>query len=453
MRIHCISVGGAVMHQIAIALQKLGHIVTGSDDEIYDPAFSNLHSCGIITEDYYFNEARITNDLDLIILGMHARKDNSELLKAQELHIPVVSYPEFTYNFSRSKTRIVVGGSHGKTTTTAMIMHAFQQYSVPFDYLVGAKVEGFETSVHLSKENPYIIIEGDEYLSSCLDHRAKFHWYHPHIAVLTGIAWDHINVYPTFDKYLDAFAQFIQTIEPEGYLIYNEQDETLRQLVYKHAKNIHLIGYYPLPHAYSNLGSIVKFEGMDYIMDIFGSHNFSNMAAAMEACRLAGIKPEIFLQSMISFSLPDKRLNRVFEKNQLIIYRDFAHAPSKARATVHAVREKYPNHQIVAIYELHTYSSMDENFIPYYAHVFDEADQLIVYVSAHSFEIKKKRIIPQEMIKKSIKHHNIDVVNRPEELKEKLNAINFETNQPAVLIFMSSGNFDHFDIIKWIKNC
>ncbi|MCX7696547.1 MAG: Mur ligase family protein [Bacteroidales bacterium] len=446
MKIHCISVGGAVMHQLAISLKKLGHIVTGSDDEIYDPAYSNLLKHEIIQMDYHFNPDLITHDLDLIILGMHARKDNPELLKAQELQIRIVSYPEFIHEFAKNKMRIVVGGSHGKTTTTAMIMHAFHKVSIPFDYLVGANVKDFTTNVHLTHENPYIILEGDEYLSSCIDNKAKFHWYHPHIAVLTGIAWDHINVYPAFDQYLEAFSFFIETIEPNGYLIYNENDSFLHKLVSCHAGEIHKIPYRVFPYFHSNEGCYVCYLEKKYCVSFFGNHNFSNMAAAMEVAKLVGIQPETFLEAITTFSLPDKRLNCLFENQKLSIYRDFAHAPSKARATVQAIREKYPHHQVVAIYELHTYSSMDESFLPQYAQVFAHADRLIIYISAHSFEIKKRSLIPPENIIKYFEHPKTEIVFQPEELEKLLIAVVSKLKPPLVLLFMSSGNFDHFEL-------
>jgi UDP-N-acetylmuramate: L-alanyl-gamma-D-glutamyl-meso-diaminopimelate ligase len=444
MRIHCIAVGGAIMHQLAIALKNQGHIVTGSDDEIFDPAFTNLLKHEIITHSYHFNPDNITKEIELIILGMHARKDNPELIKALELNIPIVSFPQYISNHEQSKTRLVVAGSHGKTTTTAMIMHVMKQANFSFDYLVGASLNGFNTTVHLSPNTPYIVLEGDEYFSSCLDPQPKFNWYKPHIAILTGISWDHINVYPSFEKYLKAFADFIQIIEKGGYIIYNEKDSYVTQLVSHYGTHLTAIPYNSEHYEYKEDKTYALFNQVKIPVSFFGAHNFSNMAAAHEVAKILEISDESFFAAMAEFKLPSKRLECIYNKDQIIVYRDFAHAPSKVKATIHAIRDRYPNSKLIAVLELHTYSSMDENFLPQYAHSLDEASKAIIYISHHAFEIKKKKMMPVPLIHESFQRNDVLIATKPEELIQTLKKEK-EEYLHQVYLFMSSGNFDNLN--------
>lgn len=389
MKIHFISIGGSVMHQLAIALKKKGYQVSGSDDEIFNPAKANLIKNDLLPARIGWSEENINATLDAVVLGMHAKADNPELKKAIELGLPVYSFPEYIYKESMDKTRVVVGGSHGKTTTTAMIMHVLKNENKHFDYLVGAGLEGFDQSVQIT-DAPLIVCEGDEYPASTIEKRPKFHFLAPHIALITGIAWDHINVFPTFENYLSQFSIFIEKIESEGFCIYNETDPVLKKLIDSTArKDIQFIPYgLPTYFIENNVTSIV-IDGEKQPLQVFGAHNLLNMHAAWKACQLLNIQASAFVKAISSFKGASKRLELLAKNDQTYIYRDFAHAPSKSKATIAAVKEQFPDKKLIAVLELHTFSSLSGSFMNEYEGVMNEADFGVVFYSQHALQLKR----------------------------------------------------------------
>ncbi len=437
MKIHILACGGAVMHNIALALHRMGHEVSGSDDEIFEPALSRLKSEGICPSEFGWFPEKIVPALDFIILGMHARADNPELLKARELGIRIYSFPEYVFAHSAGKTRVVIGGSHGKTTTTAMIMHVLKTLNFDFDYLVGSQLEGFDTMVKFS-DAPLMVIEGDEYLTSTLDPVPKFHKYKPQIAMITGIAWDHINVFPTFENYVDQFRIFIESIEKDGCLIYFSGDPNLVQLT-EHA-GIRCLPY-NTPQFHIRNNKVVVSKGERHTLEIFGEHNLQNAEGACLVCKELGINEDDFYSALSSFKGTAKRLEKVFETDKLVIFRDFAHSPSKLKATVDAVRSQFPARRIMAVFELHTFSSLNKDFLPNYQHCMDMADESIVFYDPHVFEMKKMQIIDSEDIKLNFGNNTLPVSDQ-ELLISKIS--DFKSNVSdagSVLLLMSSGNF------------
>lgn len=443
MKVHFISIGGSVMHQLAIALKKKGYQITGTDDEIFEPALSNLRESGILPENIGWNSELITPDLDAVILGMHARADNPELLKARELGLPIYSFPEYIYQESVQKKRIIVGGSHGKTTTTSMIMHVLKEQGMAFDYLVGAKLTGFEQSVQIT-DAPVIVCEGDEYPASVLEKRPKFHFLFPHVAILTGIAWDHINVFPTFDFYLEQFVIFIQKIEPGGILIYNDTDPVLVELIEKNKRSDIQYQAYGIPqHEIKNGSTTLEVNGIKGVLSVFGNHNLMNAMAAYYACLQLGISAEAFLQSIANFTGAAKRLELLAKSDVTNVYRDFAHAPSKVKATVEAVKKQFPERKLIAILELHTYSSLNVNFMNEYKGALDGVDEAVVFYAKHALEIKKMPDLPADKVKEGFGNDALIVLNDKSELLNwlmKINRVN------ANILFMSSGNYDGLNI-------
>lgn len=437
---HFIAIGGAVMHQLASHLKNQGNIVTGSDDAIFEPAKSNLEKLGLMPENIGWFPEKITPSIDAIILGMHAKADNPELVKAQELGLKIYSFPEFVYEQCKNKTRIAVAGSHGKTSITSMIMHILRINNKEFDYLVGAKLDGFNFMVKTSETAPLMIIEADEYLTSPLDLRSKFLHYHPHIAIISGIAWDHINVFPTFDEYLETFRKFIISIQKDGYLIYNDEDEELVKMVNDLKLDIHLIPYRAFEFSTANDESILLYAGKQYPINVFGSHNFANLKSAFEVGKIIGLADAQILDSFKTFQGAARRLEKIYDdkENKITIFRDFAHAPSKVKATVKAVRERYENRKIIAVFELHTYSSLQENFIEQYAHSLDEADIRILFLDEEALKIKNKQDLDTAWLKKQFADDSILVFKDANALKEK---ITDETTNNCVVLLMSSGNF------------
>ena len=431
-RIHLISIGGAAMHNIAIALKNEGHTVTGSDDEIYEPSRSRLEKAGLLPAKTGWNPDNITSELDYIILGMHAKKDNPELLKAQELGIKIYSYPEFIYNISKDKTRVVVGGSQGKTTTTSMILWTLKKAGKDFDYLVGGNIKGFDLMVRFSQA-PIIVLEGDEYLSSAIDRRPKFHHYHPHIAVITGIDWDHMNVFPTFEIYKDQFVKFIDSIEPGGTLIYYKKDENVIDAVKSsaNAQNLKLQGYDKIDaDKISNL-------------KVFGDHNLSNLNAAMLVCKELGIEEADFFKYIADFEGAEKRLQKIYEDKDTVKYLDFAHAPAKVKATVNAVRKKYPGKKLYAFYELHTYSSLNKDFLPQYKDTMTNTDVAVVLYHPHTLEIKNMPPLDKDEIKKNFNNENLVVFDNVPDFEKFVKTLN---PKDAVYLFMSSGTFGGMEL-------
>jgi len=444
---HFIAIGGAVMHQLASHLKNQGNTITGSDDAIYEPAKSNLEKLGLMPAQVGWFPEKITTDIDAIILGMHAKADNPELVKAQELGLKIYSFPEFVFEQCKNKTRIAVAGSHGKTSITSMIMHMLRMNNKDFDYLVGAKLDGFDFMVKTSETAPYMIIEADEYLTSPLDLRSKFLHYHPHIAIISGIAWDHINVFPTFDEYLETFRKFISSIQPNGYLIYNADDEELVKMVHELQPKINLIPYQPFAFTAENDESILLYDEKEYPINVFGSHNFANLKSAFEVGKIVGLSEENILQSFQTFQGAAKRLEKIHDdkEKKLTIFRDFAHAPSKVKATVKAVRERYPTRKIIAIFELHTYSSLQENFIEHYAHSLDAADIRILFLDEQALKIKNKQDLDEMWLKEQFADESIVVFKDAQQLKI---TINNETTSNCVILLMSSGNFAGMSLDK-----
>ena len=447
VKVHFIAIGGSVMHQLAIALKRKGYQVTGSDDEIFEPASSNLAKEGLHPQHLGWHPELIDNQLDAIILGMHARNDNPELIKGKELNLPIYSFPEYIYQESRSKTRIVVGGSHGKTTTTAMIMHVLKAAGKDFDWLVGAKLEGFDQSVQIT-DAPLIVCEGDEYPASVIEKRPKFHFLFPQVAILTGIAWDHINVFPTFNNYLDQFRIFLEKIEPGGLLIYNETDTTLKSLVDAFSEPIHKIGYTIPVHSIRNGETHVQLGGKDGSLKIFGDHNLLNLNAAYLVCASLGVSAEDFLLAMFDFKGASKRLELLAKKRDRSIFRDFAHAPSKVRASIHAVKQQFPERKLIAVLELHTFSSLNKDFLKEYHGAMEEADLSLVFYSKHALELKKMPELPADLVREGFGKKGLEVINEKAALEDWLQKQSYEN---ANLLLMSSGNYDGLDILTFAR--
>jgi len=442
-KVHFISVGGSVMHQLAIALKRKGYEVTGTDDEIFEPAKSNLEKEGLLPATMGWDVSMITPDLDAVILGMHAKADNPEIEKAKELGLKIYSFPEYIYQESLSKTRVVVGGSHGKTTTTSMIMHVLKRAGKSFDYLVGARLEGFNQSVNIT-DAPVIVCEGDEYPASVIEKRPKFHFLFPHIAIITGIAWDHINVFPTFENYLDQFKIFIDKIEQNGLLIYNETDAVLKQLIEEHKRSD--IQYQPYnipPHTIENGKTFIELQNVKGALKVFGNHNLLNLHAAYYACKQLEIDTQTFVAAIESFTGAAKRLELLAGNDSTNIYRDFAHAPSKVKATIEAVKQQYPERKLYAVLELHTYSSLNEQFMHEYNGAMDKADVAVVFYSTHALELKRMPLLPKEKVYDGFAKDGLLVFNKKEELEQWLNQQNY-TN--STLLLMSSGNYDSIDV-------
>lgn len=440
-KVHFIAIGGSVMHQLAIALRHKGYEVSGSDDEIFEPSKSNLATAGILPASLGWDPARIHPNLDAVILGMHARGDNPELLKAQELKLKIYSFPEYIYQESKDKTRVAIGGSHGKTTITSMIMHVLQQCHQQFDYLVGAKLEGFSQSVNVT-DAPLIVCEADEYPASVLEKRPKFHFLHPHIAVLSGIAWDHINVFPTFENYLEQFAIFLRTMEPGGKLIYNQTDEILRELVAKEGGHLECIPYGVPEHTIINGNTRVRFGNASTDLMVFGEHNLLNIHAALLVCKALGIGDIDFLAAIATFKGAAKRMELVAKNEQTAFYRDFAHAPSKVKATIQALRKQYPNRKLIAVLELHTYSSLNAAFMSEYAGALDPADLAGVFYSAHALEIKRMPDLSPEIIREGFANKDLVILNNRAALETFLGQQDFHNTN---VLLMSSGDYEGLD--------
>lgn len=448
MRVHFIAIGGSAMHNLAIALHKKGFEVTGSDDEIFEPSKSRIAKHGLLPEEFGWYPEKITNDIDAIILGMHAREDNLELKKAQELGVKVYSYPEYIYEQSKNKVRVVIGGSHGKTSITSMILHVLDKMNRQFDYMVGAQLEGFDTMVQIT-DAPVIILEGDEYLSSPIDRRPKFHLYYPNIALLSGIAWDHINVFPTFENYVNQFEQFIDLIEEEGSLVYCEVDEVLDRIANK-ANNPEVKLPYSTPKNYIENGvTYLKTEFGDIPLQIFGDHNLQNLNGARLICNQLDITDEEFYEAIKDFKGAAKRLELIAKNNTTAVYKDFAHSPSKLKATTQAVKQQYKEREVIACMELHTFSSLNKTFLQEYDGSMAVADEAYVYYNDHTISHKKLDPITPEEVKEAFNSENVTVYNDSKKLFEMLNQKDWSNK---VLLLMSSGNFDGIDLNEFGEN-
>ena len=439
---HFIAIGGAIMHQLAIQLKRMGHQVSGSDDVIFDPAKTNLQTHGLLPQTTGWHKSNISKDIDAVILGMHAKEDNPELAEAKKLGIKIYSFPEFIYEHSKNKIRVVIAGSHGKTTTTSMIMHVLKQTNIQFDYLVGAKIEGFDYSVKISDDATVAILEGDEYLTSPIDRRSKFLHYHPDYAVITGIAWDHINVFPTFEEYLDTFRKFIHTVGKKLFYYYN--DEHLIDMTKSIDK---AIPYQPLSSKVENNQTYIVNQSLSFPLQVFGEHNMANMSAAYHICNALGISDNLFFESIQSFNGAANRLELLgnHTERKITFYKDFAHAPSKVLATVDAVRKQYPDRKLVAALELHTYSSLQSNFTPHYAHTLDQSDISCVFVDNEALKIKNKAPIEPEWIQEQFENQALTVFSDKDKLRHWLEK-NISDN--SVVLLMSSGHWGGMDLKK-----
>lgn len=439
MRIHFIAVGGAVMHNLAIALHLKGYDVTGSDDEIYEPSRSRLAGYGLLPENAGWHPELITADIDIVILGMHARAENPELLKAAELGLKIMSFPEFLYDQTKNKKRIVVAGSHGKTTTTAMIMHVLKTLGIRFDYMVGSSIEGYETMVSLSDESELAVLEGDEYLTSPIDRRPKFHLYMPDIAVLNGIAWDHMNVFPTFENYVEQFRIFAGKITPGGSLVYFKDDPEVLKIAESARDDIKKIPYRVHAHFQNKTGFYAVTCNRTIPLKFFGWHNMQNLSAALEACLAAGISADGFYDAIGSFGGTSGRLQVIKENDSGVLYYDFAHSPSKVKATVEAVAERYPGRDLVACFELHTFSSLSKNFLPFYNGSLEKATRAFVYFNPHQFEMKKLEPLSRELVKEGFGGSNLSVFDDSAEMTGRIKQLKLKS---PVWLFMSSGDFN-----------
>jgi UDP-N-acetylmuramate: L-alanyl-gamma-D-glutamyl-meso-diaminopimelate ligase len=436
------------MHQLAIALHRKGYQVTGSDDEIFEPAKTQLEKEGILPASIGWDAARVTAGIDAIILGMHAKADNPELARAKELGLPIYSFPEYIFQESRNKTRVIVGGSHGKTTTTSMIMHVLRTAAKQFDWLVGARLEGFDQSVSIT-DAPVIVCEGDEYPASVLEKRPKFHFLFPHIAILTGIAWDHINVFPTFPFYLEQFVIFIQKIEKGGLLIYNETDPVLKQLVEENRRDDIRYQPYAVPvHSIADGQTTVTIEGYSGTLRVFGNHNLMNLFAAWYACRELGVTADVFMNAISLFTGAAKRLELMAKGEGTLVYRDFAHAPSKVKATIDALKQQYPTRKLVAVLELHTFSSLNEAFMKEYKGALDMADEAAVFYSKHALELKRMPELPADVVLQGFDKPGLAIINDAAALGIWLAEKKYDN---ANLVFMSSGNYDGLDILTFAQ--
>lgn len=443
MKIHFISIGGSVMHQLAIALKRKGYQVSGTDDEIFEPALTNLQSEGLLPKTVGWSPQMIEETLDAVILGMHAKEDNPELVKARALNLSIYSFPEYIYKESVGKKRVVVGGSHGKTSTTAMIMHVLREVGQDFDYLVGARLQGFNQSVNIT-DAPLIVCEGDEYPASAIERKPKFHFLFPHIAILTGIAWDHINVFPTFENYLDQFSIFIDKIEAGGVLIYNAEDKDLKELVSNSVRtDIQYLPYGVPQHTISNGETTVSIEGASGVLQVFGAHNLMNMNAAWLVCKNLGISEDDFIHAISSFKGAAKRLELLARSEQTLVYRDFAHAPSKVKATIEAVKAQFPQRQLVALLELHTFSSLNEAFMNEFKGAMRDADEAIVFYTNHALELKRLPPLKKEAVEDGFAKAGLLVFDDRSGLEHWLQDRNFDN---SILLLMSSGNYDGIDI-------
>ena len=445
MKIHFIAIGGSAMHNLAIALKLKGYTITGSDDLINDPSKSRLKKYNLLPEEEGWFSEKISSDIDAIVLGMHAKEDNPELIKAKELGLQIYSYPEFIYNQSKDKIRIVIGGSHGKTSITSLILHVLKEQNIDADYMVGAQLEGFEVMVKLSESSKYIVLEGDEYLSSALDPRPKFHLYKPHIALVSGIAWDHINVFKTFENYVQQFEIFINSIENNGTLVFNKLDNELVKLIESNTNNIKCVPY-SLPEFKINDGiTYIDYDGKLYKLNIFGDHNLQNIGGALHICGSLGIKPEDFYKAITSFNGASNRLELIYKSSNSTIFKDFAHSPSKVKATSEAVRKQFPEIRLIACFELHTYSSLNPAFLNKYRDTLNNVDECYIYYSEKNMKIKRLTPIDSKFIIKSFNHENLTVIDNYEKLEETMFSIDL-TN--SVLLMMSSGKFGGLDLEK-----
>jgi UDP-N-acetylmuramate: L-alanyl-gamma-D-glutamyl-meso-diaminopimelate ligase len=442
MNIHFIAIGGSAMHNLAIALHQKGEKVSGSDDTIHEPSKSRLEKYGLLPENFGWFPEKINEKIDVVILGMHAQKSNPELMKAEKLGLKIYSYPEFLYEQSKNKTRVVIGGSHGKTTITSMILHVMNYHDSAVDYMVGAQLEGFETMVHLTEENEFMVLEGDEYLSSPIDRRPKFHLYKPNIALLSGIAWDHINVFPTFENYREQFKIFTDSIINGGSMVYNTEDEHVKDIVESSENHIKKYPYKTPNHFIENGITYLETPEGALPLEIFGNHNLQNLAGAKWICQQMGIDEDDFYEAIASFKGASKRLEKIAATKSTVIFKDFAHSPSKVEATTKAVKEQFNDWTVLACLELHTYSSLNAEFLAEYKGALDAADKAVVFYSPHAVKIKQLEEVTKDQIAQAFERDDLVIFTNPQEFKTFLFHQNLEK---TAVVLMSSGNYGGLD--------
>ncbi|CAM4093781.1 UDP-N-acetylmuramate--L-alanine ligase [Zobellia nedashkovskayae] len=444
MQIHFIAIGGSAMHNLALALAHKGDVVTGSDDVIFEPSKSRLEKRGLLPESFGWYPEKINESLDAVILGMHAKADNPELLKAQELGIKIYSYPEFLYEHAKNKTRVVIGGSHGKTTITSMILHVLNYHDKEVDFMVGAQLEGFERMVHLTEDNDFMILEGDEYLSSPIDRRPKFHLYKPNIALLSGIAWDHINVFPTFEFYVEQFQIFVDSIVKGGSITYNEEDPEVKKVVEASENAIRKLPYKTPEYTIEDGTTLLETPEGPMPIEVFGKHNLSNLAGAKWICQNMGVDEDDFYEAIATFSGASKRLEKIAEGKTSVAYKDFAHSPSKVAATTKAVKEQYANRKLIACLELHTYSSFNPEFLKEYKGALDAADEAVIFYLPESVAIKKLKEVTPEQISEAFERKDLKIYTNAQSFKDFVFSQDYDN---SVLLLMSSGNYGGLDLV------
>lgn len=443
MHIHFIAIGGSAMHNLALALHHKGYIVTGSDDVIFEPSKGRLATKGLLPEVFGWFPEKIHKDLDAVILGMHAKPENPELLRAQELGLTIYSYPEFLYEQSKDKTRVVIGGSHGKTTITSMILHVLNYHGIEVDYMVGAQLDGFDRMVHLTEKNDFMVLEGDEYLSSPIDRRPKFHLYKPNIALLSGIAWDHINVFPTFENYVEQFQIFVDGIVKGGSITYNEEDPEVVKVVEASENAIRKLPYSTPEYSVEDGQTLLETPEGPMPIEIFGKHNLNNLAGAKWICQNMGVDEDDFYEAIATFSGASKRLEKIAEGDSAVVYKDFAHSPSKVAATTNAVKEQYPNRKVIACLELHTYSSFNSEFLKEYKGALDAADEAIVFYLPESVKIKKLKEVTPAQISQAFERDDLQIYSNANAFKDFVFGQDYKN---SVLLLMSSGNYGGLDL-------
>jgi len=447
MNVHFIAIGGAAMHNLALALYNKGMKVTGSDDVVFEPSKSRLSTSGLLPASFGWYPEKITKEIDAVVLGMHAKKDNPELLKSQDLGLKIYSYPEFLYEQSKHKTRVVIGGSHGKTTITAMILHVLNYHDIEVDYMVGAQLDGFDVMVKLTDEADFIVLEGDEYLSSPIDRRPKFHLYQPNIALLSGIAWDHINVFPTFENYLEQFQVFVDSITVGGSISYNTEDKNVKNIVEQSENQIRKFPYHTPEYTIDSGVTYLDTEEGPLPLEVFGAHNLNNLAGSKWICQQMGVDEADFFEAISSFTGASKRLEKLASNTNCVVYKDFAHSPSKVKATTEAIKAQYPDRTLVACLELHTYSSLNAEFLKQYNGTLDAADQAVVFYSPHSVEIKKLEMVSKDQIELAFNRNNLLIYNNPEDFKQYITSLEYADK---AVVLMSSGSYGglNLDTIK-----
>jgi len=438
MNIHFIAIGGAVMHNLAIVLRRKGNVVTGSDDKILDPAKSNLEREGILPKQLGFFEQNITENLDAVILGMHAREDNPELLRAQELGLKIYSFPQYLYEVSKKKQRVVIAGSHGKTTITSMVMHVLKENNFNFDYMVGAKVKGFDTSVKITEDAPIIVLEGDEYLASPIHRESKFLFYKPNVALITGVAWDHVNVFPDYDEYVKQFEKFANSVEEWGFLTWFAEDEELKQIFNHFESKVRTRSYNTPLYTIKGNTTYLQTEGGEIPLKVFGEHNLQNIAGAKNVCNELGVSDEDFYKAISTFEGAANRLQFVGKNEHTVIYKDFAHSPSKLKATVHAMKHQFKKETLVAVMELHTFSSLNKDFLEQYAGSMNDADIPVVFLDKETFAHKNMPMLEEGFVKDSFGNSQLNIFTDNNSLQNFLLQQDWQAKN---LLLMSSGNF------------